>query len=109
MGPFPFTAWEDRPMASTFPAPDLKKIKAALVARQAQTFASYGIEEDPEQFIDRLVDLMAEMYPACTVDELLLRPREAILFCDAVRHGTGYIDLPDDIILRPLLNRRKQG
>jgi hypothetical protein len=42
-----------------------------------------------------------------TIDELLLHPREAIRFCDDVRHQRGYYDVPDDIILRAILGRRK--
>jgi hypothetical protein len=42
-----------------------------------------------------------------TIDELLLHPREAVRFCDEIRHQYGYYDLPDDIILRTILTRRK--
>jgi hypothetical protein len=41
------------------------------------------------------------------IDELLLRPREAQYFCDQVRRKYADSDLPDDIILRPILQRRK--
>jgi hypothetical protein len=42
-----------------------------------------------------------------TVDELLLHPREALNFCDQVRRRYGYFDVPDDIILRSIMQRRK--
>ena len=41
-----------------------------------------------------------------TIDELLLHPREAILFCDNVRSKFGYYLVPDDVILRPMMRNR---
>jgi hypothetical protein len=41
------------------------------------------------------------------VDELLLHPREAAWFCDETRRKYRYFDLPDDVILRVILTRRK--
>jgi len=87
----------------------LERLKAIYMARKNQTFADYGVDDDPEMFTDRLVEMMHGMYAAFTIDELLLRPREALKFCDAVRGSTGHVDLPDDVILRLILNRRKQG
>lgn len=46
---------------------------------------------------------------AWTIEELLLHPRDAIRFCDDVRHKHAYFDLPDDIILRSLLQCGKVG
>lgn len=87
----------------------INRIREALMARQTQTFPDFGIPDDPAELTDRLAELMFNLYPAFTVDELLLRPREAVRFCDAARQQTGYFDLPDDVILRALLNRRKKG
>jgi hypothetical protein len=42
-----------------------------------------------------------------SVDELMLHPREAARFCDQARFQHGYFDVPDDIILRVILTRRK--
>lgn len=42
-----------------------------------------------------------------SLDELLLHPREAIEFCDHVRARFGYFQLPDHVILRSLMTRRK--
>jgi hypothetical protein len=84
-----------------------ERLKEYIVKRQAQTFADHGVEEDAVLLIDRMTEIMQSLYPAYTIDELLLRPRHALLLCDAIRQATGYADLPDDIILRPILNRRK--
>jgi hypothetical protein len=61
---------------------------------------------------DALMDVMVEDFHAAyrdgwSIDELLLHPREAAHFCDTVRRQHGYFDLPDDIILRSILTRRK--
>jgi len=86
----------------------LERQKELLVARLSQTLADYGIDDDPEAFKDGLVDLFHGLYPAFTVDELLVRPREALRYCDAVRDKHRNYDLPDDLVLRSLLNRRKR-
>lgn len=94
-------------MTSTWTS--LERLKDHYVARLSRTLAEHGIEEDPDRFVDRLVELFQGLYPAFTIDELLVRPREALRYCDAVRSHAQNYDLPDDMILRPLLNRRKNG
>jgi len=42
-----------------------------------------------------------------TIDEPLLHPREAIRFCDDIRHRHGWYDMPNDLILRVMMSRRK--
>jgi hypothetical protein len=42
-----------------------------------------------------------------SIDELLLHPAEALRFFSDVRRKHGYFDMPDDIILRAVMNRRK--
>ncbi len=44
-----------------------------------------------------------------TIDEFLFHPREVSRFCDEVRRKHQFYDLPDDIILRSIMNRRKGG
>jgi hypothetical protein len=86
-----------------------ERLRGYYMARLSKTLAEYGIDTDPDAFVDQLVERFQGMYPAFTIDELLVRPREALRFCDSVRTATGNYDLPDDLLLRPLLNRRKQG
>jgi hypothetical protein len=79
-----------------------------LVARASFQPSDYGIQMEKAEF----VDLMAEEFNKAfkgqlTVDEVLLRPRVAMQFCDAVRLSHGWFDLPDDSILRSVLQRRK--
>ena len=79
-----------------------------LMARGHFNPRDFGVELDREHFMDEMVDEFAE---ACrdtwSIDELCLHPREALRFCDAVRHRKSYYDLPDDIILRSIMARRK--
>jgi hypothetical protein len=77
---------------------------------------NFGINMDEEQFKQLLADTFHGHYRAFpSVDELLVRPREAIRYCDRIRDQMfsngedAAIDLPDDVILRTLLNLRKHG
>lgn len=68
----------------------------------------FGVRMPKEAFIDTMVDDFNTTYHGdWSIDELLLHPREAMRFCDDVRRKHGYFDLPDDIILRVILQRRK--
>jgi hypothetical protein len=96
-------------MASTIEAPPVAYLRELFMSRQSMKFSDFGVTEEQEQFIDGLVELFHGLYPAFTIDNLLVRPREGIRYCDAVRQHTGYYDLPDDIILQAILNRRKHG
>ena len=89
--------------------PPLERLLEPIVARLSKTLAEFGVDEDPDAFVDRLADVFHRMFPAFTIDELLVRPRQALRFCDGVRETLGNYDNPDDILLRPLLNRRKHG
>lgn len=79
-----------------------------LMARHKLEFNQFGITEDTEVVIDHIVDLFNEHTRGqVTIDELLLHPRDAIVFCDRVRSTFGWFGLPDDMVLRPIITRRK--
>jgi len=78
-----------------------------LLARASLDPAEYGIDLDKDRFGDIIVEEHHLQCPALSVDELLLRPRTAAAFCDAVRFRHHWWDLPDDILLRTLITRRK--
>jgi hypothetical protein len=79
-----------------------------LMARQIIDPKDYGIDMDKANFVDELASDFGEIYHGqWSVDELLLHPREALNFCDLVRRKHGWFDLPDDIMLRTLMTRRK--
>lgn len=79
-----------------------------LMARQQMEPSEFGVRLDRETFIE----LMIEEFNAYTqgqlsLDELLLRPRSAMHFCETIRGKHAWFDLPDDVILRTIMNRRK--
>lgn len=68
----------------------------------------FGVEMEREDFMDKMAEMFNAMYRGTmTIDEVLLHPREAINFCDEVRRSNGWYSLPDDIVLRSVLTRRK--
>jgi hypothetical protein len=68
----------------------------------------FGVDKDRDLFTDEIVEhFNATFRQTWTIDELLLHPREAANFCDEVRRRYHYFDVPDDIILRSILTRRK--
>ncbi len=79
-----------------------------LMARGKFDPAEFGVDLSREDFADEMVNDFGDIYrDVWTIDELLLHPREAMRFCDDVRRKHGYYDLPDDILLRVILSRRK--
>ena len=82
--------------------------RSYLMARAKIDPKDYGIDMTIDQFTDQMVEQLSAKYRGqITIDELLLHPREALLFCDQVRQSLGYYLLPDDVILRPIMIRRK--
>jgi hypothetical protein len=80
------------------------------MARQTIDPKDYGVNLTKGEFTDLMVGEMAE-YTRGTIslDNMLLRPRTALHFCDSVRQRHGFFDLPDDIILRAIMTRRKNA
>jgi hypothetical protein len=69
---------------------------------------AYGVELSKDDFVDRIAEAFNDTFKgSTTVDELLLHPRDAMEFCDSLRHRCGFSSVPDDVILRSLLQRRK--
>lgn len=79
-----------------------------IMARGSFEPSDFGIDMTKGDFLDQMAeDFNNSFRGGLTVDEVLLRPRTAMHFCDSVRAKHGYFDLPDDIILRSILQRRK--
>lgn len=92
----------------TYPLPASAQSEKFVMARSKLNYSQFGIDGDADKIIDRFADLFNERFKGgISIDELLLHPREAGLFCDFVRGAEGYVGLPDDMILRPLMTRRK--
>ncbi len=78
------------------------------MARHSFKPEDFGVLLDRDQFDDLLVDEFHGHYRGdWSIDELLLHPREALRFCDDVRRKHAFWDVPDDVILRVILQRRK--
>lgn len=68
----------------------------------------YGIDLELADLKDRLSDEFNTIYrDAWSFDDLLLHPREAIRFCDDLRRKYAWYSAPDDVLLRALMQRRK--
>ncbi len=78
-----------------------------LMARDNSVPRDFGVDLDKDEFVDRIVELFHGMFRDWSVDEMLLHPREALQLCDEFRRNNGFFHVPDDVILRWLLNRRK--
>lgn len=78
-------------------------------ARKAARLMEYGLDETEQEFVERLAETFHRRYPMFAVDELLVRPREALRFCDDVRRARLNYDIPDDLILRALRRRLECG
>jgi hypothetical protein len=79
-----------------------------VMARQQVNPSDYGVPLGKAELAAILADALDTYGQGkLSVDELLLRPRAALHFCDEIRRTNGWFDLPDDIILRVILDRRK--
>jgi hypothetical protein len=84
----------------------LEKLREPSLAARLQ---ANGCSVPIAQFQDELEDLHSHLYQSWSVDELLLHPDDAKEFCDTIRRQTSFQGLPDDLILRCLISRRKKG
>ena len=77
------------------------------MARDRFNPQDFGINMSKDDLTDMLLDKLSAMYRGLwTIDELLLHPLDAHRFCDEVRMEHGFYDAPDEVLLRPMINRR---
>jgi hypothetical protein len=88
-----------------------EELEARYMARRNRSLAEHGFDIDPDGFLFALNDTFDSMYANVlpSLDELLVRPTEAIRFCAVVRERLREPDLPEYLILRTILNFRKHG
>ena len=68
----------------------------------------FGVEFNKDDFLDEMVNCFNDfMKNAMSLDEMLLRPDLSKTFCNETRARTQFFDVPDDIILRSIMMRRK--
>ena len=96
-------------MVATQAATQTQFYREFLMGRGDFDPGQFGVSLDRMTFTDQMVDEFNTIYRGgWTIDELCLHPDEAKHFCVEVRRKFAYYDLPDDIILRSIMNRRKR-
>lgn len=73
----------------------------------APRLVANGCDIPLSSFATSLKKTLERDYPTWTIDELLLHPDEAKHYCDIVRREYNVHGLPDDLILRCHLTKRK--
>lgn len=69
---------------------------------------AYGVELDRDQFVELVVmDFKDKIGELLLVSEFLLHPAAAIRFCDIFRQRHHFDRIPDDLILRTLVQRQR--
>lgn len=69
--------------------------------------ALYDARSDANEFNDTLQEMYFALFPSLPVERLLYCPDDEKAFCKAIRARCGR-KLPDEMILRRLLNLRKR-
>lgn len=77
------------------------------MGRLEDELSGYNIKGGAEKFREVIADVKNGMCRNWTDEDLLCHPVDAIRFCAAVCGKLRCFDLPDDLILRTLLNMRK--
>jgi hypothetical protein len=98
---------EARPMTTVY----LDRLRGYYMARGNKTIEDFDFGITKEAFLYCLNDTFDSMYREMdlTVDELLVRPTEGLRYCAAIRERLKFLDIPEDVIMRTLLNERKHG
>lgn len=81
--------------------------KLSRVDWEAQLGAA-GYTSGRDSFYDTVEELRATLFRSWTADELACHPHEALQFCEVVRRRV-VAPVPDHLIMKALMNRRRQG
>lgn len=65
-----------------------------------------GYTSGREKFYETVEELSTDLFPDWTGDELACHPHEALQFCEVVRQVVPRV--PDHLVMKALMNRRKQ-
>ncbi len=80
-----------------------------MAIRLSKELESLGCKLDETEFRETLLELHVILHPSWTDEELLFHPRDASVYCEAIRFKTECSALPDHLILRTLINTRKKS
>lgn len=79
-----------------------------LMTRGSFKPQDFGVDMELNDFMDLLVDEFGQFTKGTlSLDELLLRPSMSAAFVNSVRAKHRFFDVPEDIILRSVMRRRK--
>lgn len=67
-----------------------------------------GYDLGRESFYNKVEELREAFYPGWTADELACHPHDALQFCEVVRKAVDR-PVPDHLVMKALLNRRRQS
>jgi len=77
-----------------------------LESRRSFQPQAFGVDATRDEFGERVLSFFQDIYPnGWTPEELLFYPSEALHFCGMLRRTHGWYHVPDDIILRVILER----
>jgi hypothetical protein len=83
-----------------------QKRRKRVVRKLKTELEEVGCDMDPKMFVDLLEERHATMHPNWTVDDLVCHPDAAKAYCDQIRAEVD-APVPDQVILRRLMNARK--
>ncbi len=63
--------------------------------------------DSPEKFKERLIDTIQEDFPGLTIDDLVCEPDRALAYCERIRDEAEAPNLHDPVILKTLMNIRR--
>ncbi len=96
--------------AMSVPLDDLvprRRGKRKMSRKLEDELDEFGCEMDAGRFRELLEERKATTYPTWSIDELVCHPDEAKEFCVVIRTEANCAGLPDDLILRTLMNIRR--
>jgi len=88
-----------------FGKPNPKRKKRMLLKNE---LAACGCTDSPDEFRERLIDAMLVHCPGMTIDTLVCDPAMALSYFEYVRDGVGSEALHEVIVLKTLMNIRRQ-
>lgn len=84
--------------------------KEYLIRRRDFDPKSFGVAKTQDEFKGMCVDFFNETFNgSITIGEICLRPRTALAFCDDFKKRYAWFDVPDDIILRSIMQATSLG
>lgn len=79
------------------------------MARTTIRLKDHGIDMETTKFAKLMLGELKELHEdKLSVDKLVCRPQQAGEFCQVMRRKYGWVDVPDYVILEPMMNWRKK-